>query len=174
MTTYVAFLRGINLGKRNVKMDVLRGLFEELGFRNVKTVIASGNVVFDAKPSKALAQKIEKHLEASLGYDVRTFLRTMDDVERIRDAKVFDAGERDQLYVAFLEREPDAAAMKRLAALGNAHDVFAVRGTEVYWLRREGSETLPAGFLEKPLGQLATMRNMNTVVRITAAASRAS
>ena len=69
MTTYVAFLRSINVGGRAVKMDRLRQLFESLGFSNVKTFIASGNVVFESasRNAKTLKQKIEAKLREAVG-----------------------------------------------------------------------------------------------------------
>jgi uncharacterized protein (DUF1697 family) len=72
MQRYIAFLRGINLGTRRLPMSRLRDLFEKLGFDDVKTFIASGNVVFSSKVKDAsqLELRIAKHLEASLGYSV--------------------------------------------------------------------------------------------------------
>ena len=63
MTRYAAFLRGVNLGKRTVKSAELKAAFEAMGFGNVKTLLASGNVLFDAKSAKGLREKIESGLE---------------------------------------------------------------------------------------------------------------
>ena len=72
---YVAFLRAINVGGHTVKMDHLRNLFESMGFANVETFIASGNVIFDSKTKStaALEMEIENQLQAALGYEVRRF-----------------------------------------------------------------------------------------------------
>lgn len=72
MPQYVAFLRGINLGKRRVKMDHLRDLFEKMGFTAVSTYIASGNVLFSStsRSSSKLEVLIEKELESALGHAV--------------------------------------------------------------------------------------------------------
>ena len=69
MPKYVAFLRAINVGGHTVKMDQLRRLFEALGFSDVQTFIASGNVIFDSKSksTKALEKKIEKYLQDCTG-----------------------------------------------------------------------------------------------------------
>ena len=85
MTRYVAFLRGLNVGGHTVKMDALRKHFEDLGFENVSTFIASGNVIFETKDAKpaALEKKIEQALERALGYEVATFLRTDKEVAQI-------------------------------------------------------------------------------------------
>jgi uncharacterized protein (DUF1697 family) len=91
MPRYVAFLRGINLGKRRPPMARLRSLFEELGFGAVETFIASGNVIFSARAadSNRLESRIAAHLEESLGYGVDTFARTLDEIAAIAKGKVF-------------------------------------------------------------------------------------
>src|SRR2546426_33519 len=97
MTTYIAFLRGINLGKRNVKSDQLRSIFSDMGFENVRTYIASGNVLFDSKEKAAekLTKQIEQTLEDKLGYNVITFLRSEGELESILENNPFkdDVGE---------------------------------------------------------------------------------
>ncbi|MDB5265876.1 MAG: hypothetical protein JWM39_589 [Parcubacteria group bacterium] len=85
MTTYVALLRGIMPMNSNMKGEKLKGVFESLGFKNVATVIASGNVVFDS-PSKsktALEAKIEKALPAQLGFTSTTIVRSREDLEAL-------------------------------------------------------------------------------------------
>lgn len=70
MPKLIAFLRAINVGGRNVKMAALRGLFEEIGLTDVETLIASGNVIFSSRfrNTISLQQKIEDHLQKSLGW----------------------------------------------------------------------------------------------------------
>ncbi len=82
MNRYVAFLRGMNLGKRRLEMSQLKTLFEELGYGQVATFIASGNVIFSTRERNAqkLEVRIAEHLERSLGYGVDTFVRTLDEV----------------------------------------------------------------------------------------------
>ena len=85
MPTNVALLRAINVGGHTVKMDVLRQLFTALKFKIVETFIASGNVIFESAPGDpdALARKIESHLHKALGYEVRTFIRTTEELQKI-------------------------------------------------------------------------------------------
>jgi uncharacterized protein (DUF1697 family) len=168
LQTYVAFLRAINVGGHVVKMDALRDLFTAVGYANVKTVIASGNVIFEAKRSTKHQQTIEAHLRAALGYEVKTFLRTPEELQRVAAAAPFEMAEGDVLYVAFLENTPSADAGKRLLAFENPFDAFHDDGAEAYWLRRRklGQSDYPANFLEKALGMKATVRNMNTVQKI--------
>lgn len=170
----MAFLRAINVGGRTVKMDRLRSLFESLGYANVDTFIASGNVVFETESgdADALAREIERHLHDSLGFDVDTFVRSAAEVAAIAAYAPFDPAELAQdgtlLYVSFLSEPPDAQAEARLMALRNEVDDFHVRGDEAYWLRRRnvGESEFTGGALEKALGAPATMRNMNTVRRM--------
>src|SRR3977135_1307431 len=106
MPKYVAFLRAINVGGHTVKMDYLRGLFEAMGFSNVETFIASGNVIFDSKSktAKALETKIERALEDNLGYKVTTFIRSVAELAAVARYKPFtDSGEEGNvLYIGFL------------------------------------------------------------------------
>jgi uncharacterized protein (DUF1697 family) len=169
MPKYVALLRAINVGSHIVKMDRLRALFEELGFANVETFIASGQVIFDTRATDAakLEARIEKHLRAALGYDVATFIRTPAELARVA-AQVEPGGHT--LYVCFTKGKPARAACEKLAGYNNDIDEFEVHGREVYWLcRKNMSETKFTGaLLEKIIGMPATARNVNTVNRLVA------
>ena len=85
MNRYVAFLRGMNLGRRRIKNPELCAAFEDIGFTDVAAYLASGNVIFDAVDSDtdAVAAAIESGLRVSLGYEVPTFLRSADEVRSI-------------------------------------------------------------------------------------------
>ena len=176
MAKYVAFLRAINVGGHLVKMDDLRALFEALGFTNVETFIASGNVIFDSKSANIglLEKKIEKHLLKSLGYEVATFVRSVADVERIAGAKPFSTAELKSnfhaLYVGFLAESPSEDARRELVKCGNKFNAFAFTEREVFWLCRvKFSETDFSGArLEKILKMKTTLRNVNTPQRIAA------
>jgi uncharacterized protein (DUF1697 family) len=176
MPKYVAFLRAINVGSHLVKMDYLRTLFEALGFANVETFIASGNVIFDSKSTKteALEKKIEKHLLQTLGYEVATFVRSLADVERIAGAKPFDPAELQKqfhaLYVGFLAESPSKDSRRELTSCANKFNEFVITDREVFWLCRvKFSETDFSGArLEKILKLKTTLRNINTAQRIAA------
>src|ERR1700755_225602 len=93
MERYVAFLRGMNLGKRRIKNEELRAEFEELGFEDVATFRASGNVVFAAgrKSEAALTKEIEHGLGEALGYEVPVYLRSCKEVAKIAAEEPFEA-----------------------------------------------------------------------------------
>lgn len=82
---YIAFLRGINVGGHNVKMDRIRDLFTELGLTNVRSYIASGNLFFDTdrKDRNVLAKTLEERLLEVLGFQVPVFLRTITELDAI-------------------------------------------------------------------------------------------
>jgi uncharacterized protein (DUF1697 family) len=174
MPKYVAFLRAINVGGHLVKMDQLRSLFEGIGFKNVETFIASGNVIFDSKTTdtKSLETKIEKHLKQSLGYEVLTFLRSTADLAKISEFQPFAeeelATEGNTLFVCFLPEQPTKEATGKLLSMASAIDAFHVNEREVYWLyrRSNGESKFYGPPLEKCLALPTTVRNINTVRRL--------
>ena len=91
MTRYIAFLRGMNLGRRRIKNPELCTAFEDIGFTNVSAFLASGNVIFDTDESDpvAVARSIEDGLRDSIGYEVPTFIRTADEVRSIAGYQPF-------------------------------------------------------------------------------------
>ncbi|MEP6776287.1 MAG: DUF1697 domain-containing protein [Chloroflexota bacterium] len=176
LTRYVALLRAINVGGHTVKMDLLRSLFQEIGLQNVETFIASGNVIFEAPAGdvRALEEKIEAHLYASLGYKVATFIRTADELSEIASYRPFPAEEAAPgsavVYVSFLPVEPGEQAEQKLLALRTPVDDFHVHKREIYWMCRirMSDSTFSGGLLEKTVGLPATMRNTTTVRKLAA------
>jgi uncharacterized protein (DUF1697 family) len=173
MQRHIAFLRGINVGGHQVKMQVLRQLFESIGFKNVETVIASGNVVFDAPEgkSKKLEEEVELVLEEALGYQAATFIRTPAELAAVLNKQPFDlahGGPETVVYTVFVRSKPPTALQKTLSALNTDNDELRVGKREIYWLRRaRGKESeMFAIKLGKALGSEMTVRNLNTVRRI--------
>lgn len=163
---YVAFLRAINVGGHVVKMEHLRLLFTAMGFTNVETVIASGNVVFDG--ARAAAPRIEEALEKALHYRVATFLRTMPELARVAAYRPFEESGGATLHIGFMARPPTAAAAQKVMAMSSKEDELQVNASEVYWLRHGGfsDSKLTGAMFEKALGAEVTFRNANTVRRI--------
>jgi len=171
MPRYAAFLRAINVGGHVVKMEQLRSLFEKLGFSEVETYIASGNVVFETAGRNAatLEKKIAAALEGALGYEVATFLRTTPELKEVAEYRAYPAAALSapgvSLYVGFLAAPLPAAAQKALLAMKTKADDLHLHGRELYWLGRKGfaeAEFSPAK-MEKALQIRATFRNVTTV-----------
>jgi uncharacterized protein (DUF1697 family) len=173
MPRFVAFLRAINVGGHVVKMDALRAHFDALGFTDVQTFIASGNVVFSSRTKNltTLERTIEKRLHASLGYEVKTFVRSCAEVAAIAGYKPFaDKAIQNarSLNVGFLAAPLDAAATKALMALKTDVDDFHVNGREVYWLCKvgQGDSTMSNVRFEKMMKVGVTFRGMKTIVKL--------
>jgi uncharacterized protein (DUF1697 family) len=173
MTRYIAFLRAINVGGHVVKMDVLRGLFESLGFLTVETFIASGNVLFETNLNSNLEKKIESKLRAALGYDVATFIRTDAELQVIANYKAFAQSQLDAataFNVAFLKESLDDNSNQKVMSLRTDIDDFHVHGRELYWLcqKKQSDSTFSNAVLEKTLGRPSTIRGVNTIQKIVA------
>lgn len=175
MTRYAAFLRGVNLGKRSVRSAELKAAFEQLGFTGVKTLLASGNVLFDARPSKTLRERIEAGLEAQFGFEIGTVLRSAEELAAMVGSDPFgrEEGEDAKLHVLLFDA-PVPATLKPQSVPGD-YDVARVGGRELYFIfyrKRDGTYTGNSSFdFEKrlPKGTLVTMRNWNTILKASAA-----
>lgn len=170
---YFAFLRAINVGGHNVKMDHLRHLFQAEGFQGVESFIASGNIIFARLSSEVvnLERKIEAMLRASLGYDVAVFLRTDDEVVDIVNFHPFPLGELDtfkSLNVALISRPLLDSETQILMRLETAIDKFHVHGKEIFWYCRtkQSESTFSTLVLEKAIKMPATFRNINTFIAL--------
>lgn len=170
---YVAFLRGMNLGRRRITNDDLCGCFRGLGLQNAWAFLASGNVAFES-PSASRAQVsqlIEIGLSEALGYDVPTFLRTAREVAAIAAAVPFaepQGAAGGKLQVSLLGENPSAAQRKKALSFATQQDQLAIEGQEFYWLP-EGKITeseLDLKGIEAALGAM-TMRTQRTLQRLS-------
>jgi uncharacterized protein (DUF1697 family) len=175
VAAYVAFLRGINLGNRRVKMADLARLFEEMEFGAVSTFIASGNVLFESNSidQVALEHQIESHLESALGYGVDTFVRTRAEVAAVVAFRPFMAGEMEDpantIHVGFRKAPLDGEAGRRLEVVRTETDQFRAEGRQFYWLCRiRTSESTAWDLPDVRAARLptATMRNLKMLRRL--------
>lgn len=175
MARYAAFLRAINVGRRRVTMDRLSRHVAEAGAREVKTVLASGNVVFtDRRGERTLVAALARHLASALGFDVPVLLRTAPQVAAVLDDVPFgqtDIVRAHALYVGFGASPIDRATASRLAALSCETDAVRAVGRDVFWLRRarESAAELANGDFDRVAGQALTFRTVDTVRRVQAA-----
>jgi uncharacterized protein (DUF1697 family) len=171
MTTRVAFLRAVNLGKRTVPMARLVAVLEDLGYADVWTFVNSGNAVFDGSGSRAT---LERHIEAALGdefpFSVETFVRTAPELRKIVAQQPFPLVEGDTHFVTFLKQAPDAATTKKLEALSNRYDTLVVQGRDVHWRMRglSSDSTLKKKDWAIVGENASTSRNMNMLRRLVA------
>lgn len=173
MPRCIAFLRALNVGGHTVKMTHLKSIFESLGFSDVETFIASGNVIFKTKgpASSAMAKKIEARLKDELGYEVETFIRTDAEVVALSQLVAFSPEEvagAHMVYCGFLRAPLTAHAAVALETFNTANEVFRHTGKEIHFLSRismADSKFSNAKF-ERQLGVPTTFRNVNTIARL--------
>jgi len=173
MARWVAFLRGMNLGRRRITNEELCKAFAEIGLESPTAFLASGNVVFDstARSAAKLAARIERGLESTLHYPVPTFLRSAAEVREIASHAPFPAAaieaSRGKLQAALFEEPAGPAAREAVLALASAEDRLAIVGRTLYWLPSGGilESELDLKAIGDHLGQM-TMRTRRTFERI--------
>jgi len=180
VTTFVALLRGINVGGRNrLPMADLRGLVADLGFGDVSTYLQSGNVVFTGtgRPA-AVGRAIEARISADLALTVPVVVRSATELADVVARCPFAGGSVDPktVHITFAAAPPDPARLGRLAAgAPYGHDRYEVSGSEVFLLcpGGYGDTKLTNTFLERQLGVGATTRNWRTVTALAGLAGGA-
>lgn len=171
MPRYVAFLRGVS--PMNAKMPELKRAFESAGFTEVKTVLSSGNVVFDArsKSTASLARQAEQAMTQQLD---RTFLTIVRPVSALRELieedpyTAFRLSAKAKRIVTFL-REPLTAKLKLPIEVDGAR-ILAVRDCDVLsaYIPRENDPAFMR-LLEKTFGTDITTRTLDTVKKCAGA-----
>jgi uncharacterized protein (DUF1697 family) len=167
--TWVAFLRGINLGKRSVKSPELKAAYEAMGFSDVRTLLASGNVIFSAQ-TRPDPRDLEAGFKATFGFESGTVLRSQAELRGLVAADPFAGRTEDadtKLYVTFLA-EPPAKPVTPTALAGD-FELVKQADRELFIL----AFRLPTGrfgagmeLMHKSLGKaLWTSRNYNTVLK---------
>jgi uncharacterized protein (DUF1697 family) len=176
MAVHIALLRGINVGGRNlVAMSDLRDLFQSLGFAGARTLLQSGNLVFqtnrrtDAKLERVLEVETEKRFGISVVY----FVRTAPEWESVVARNPFpDEAERDpsHLVVMFLKEEPEAKNLKALQSAVRGPEYFRSDRKQIYFFYPAGigDSKLTNALIEKTLRLRGTGRNWNTVLKLSA------
>lgn len=143
MTTWAALLRGVNVNGITIRSAELRELFESLGYESVRTILASGNVVFETDAAKGtLKRTIEKALADRFGYDAWIVLVRLDDLGDVIEGYPWPEKEDAHPYVVFGSDESALAEIAEAAA-GLDDDVERAerRGDVVYWECPRGSST---------------------------------
>lgn len=170
MTTQIAFLRAVNVGKRRVKMATAVTVLKEHGFDDVWSYINSGNLVFEGSgPRAELEATIGDALEGEFGFEITTFVRTAAEVRKILALEPFVMTEGDTYFITFLQSVPTASAAKELEACSNEFDTVVVKGRDVHWhVRGLSSETTVSNRKWKAVGYLSTSRNTTMLRKLLA------
>ncbi|GBE64406.1 hypothetical protein MFM001_08680 [Mycobacterium sp. MFM001] len=169
MTRYAAFLRGVNVGGVNLKMAEVATALTDAGFTNVRTILATGNVLLESrKGADAVRAAAESTLRKRFGYDAWVLVYDVDEVRAIVDAYPFEPEvEGHHSYVTLVA---DAAVLDELAGLAAGPDEKIARGDGViYWQVPKGDT------LHSPIGKTmgkkrykssTTTRNLRTLTKV--------
>lgn len=170
MTVWVAFLRAVNVGKRQMKMAELKTLCEELGYAGIKTILASGNVRFEC-PHDPKAE-LEAAIEKRWGWFSEAVMRSGAEIEAMQAAEPFAGypGEGNfHRYVMLFDKPlPEGA---HYTGIADDYDVVRVDTREIYLVGYRQPDGRHGPGLDKfdrqlEKGAVATMRNWNTIPKV--------
>lgn len=171
--TYVALLRGINVGgKHKLPMKDLRRLFDEANATDVRSYIQSGNIVFTAHSAKVarIVRNVEEAIEAQFGFRSPIIIRT--------HAELIDVSKQNPLYdpqldprfqhVAFLAKKPTQKAAKALEDDRFLPDEFVLQNRELFLKYPNGAarSKMSTAYFDKVLSVVSTARNWNTLQKL--------
>jgi uncharacterized protein (DUF1697 family) len=170
MTVWVAFLRAVNVGKRQMKMAELKALCEELGYGNIKTILASGNVRFESR--KNPEEELEAAIERRWGWFSEAVMRSGPEIEAMLASKPFakypDEGPFHRYVLMFDKPLPTTLA---LTGVEGDYDVVRVDEKDIYlvgYRQPDGRHGPGLDKIDRQLekGAIATMRNWNTIPKV--------
>ena len=171
---YVAFLRAVNVGGHNkIKMEDLKKLFVSIGYKNVKTVIQSGNVIFESpnKSIRSITSKIEDKLFKFMTKEIKVFVRTQTGLLNIVRQNPFGKTKGDdkiKTYVFFLYEEPKEKIKIPFISVSGEVNVLSKYDLNLFLLVKKvpGKASSPNDLIEKTFKVGATARNWNVVCKI--------
>ena len=163
MTSYVALLRGINLmGGTVLRMADLRAIAEELGLEDVRTFIASGNLLFTSKAGEgAVKKKLEAAIKAHMSRDVGVMVRTAKEMAAVTKANPFADAPANFTVAIFLDEAPPKDALESAKKVDDERMALGKREIYVHYPRGQGQSRLSIPAVAK-----GTARNMNTVAKL--------
>lgn len=171
---YAAFLLGVNIGgHKKVPMAELKQMCEGMGFGNARTLLNSGNVMFDAgrKKVETLADELEAQLEKRFGFEVGVIVRTVEDLKRFVEADPFKdvkVAKSTRLYVTFIAEKPTESLNTPLQVedkRGGKFTILAIHDMAVFSVVESGT-TDAMSMLVKMFGKKITTRNWNTILKL--------
>jgi uncharacterized protein (DUF1697 family) len=173
--TYTVFLRGINVGgNKKVPMARLKAMLETMGFTDVKTLLASGNVILSGKKENisSLTKRIAVALETEFGFPIPVLIREMSRLEEIAKTEPFKditVTKDIRLYVTFLSEIPKSKLKIPYVSEDKSLRIFRLDEDALFSVLdlSKGSGTVDAmAIIEKEFGKLVTTRNWNTIEKM--------
>ncbi|WP_179004655.1 DUF1697 domain-containing protein [Winogradskyella forsetii] len=171
MKTYIALLRGINVGgHKKVPMAELRELLEKSGLENVKTYIQSGNVIFQSltKDSKTLEKTIQKSIINHFGFEVPVLVKTRTELDLIFKHCPFPEAQKVESYFIVLSQKPNKDLVDDIAQKVYPNEEFVITNecVYIYYVLGAGKAKLGVNWFENRLKVKATARNFRTMAKL--------
>lgn len=174
MITYIAFLRGINVGgHKKIKMTDLRKMFQKTHFEDVQTYIQSGNIVFTSVDSDVqfLQEKIRKAMVKTFDFDVPVLVKTRIDLIKILNKSPYTESEdieANKVYYVLLKNEPEQANFENINQKDYPNELFSITKNCVYLncTNGAGKAKLNNNIIEQKLKVSATTRNHRTIMKL--------
>jgi len=171
MKTYIALLRGINVsGQKKMPMAELRSLLENMGLRNIRTYIQSGNVIFQSleEDPKLLEQHIKNAIISHFGFEVPVLVKTGNALKLILDDCPFTPMKKERSYFTLLHAVPENKTVKDLQKMHYRNEEFVISDHCVYFYSSTGYGRAKCNnnFFEHKLKVTATTRNYKTMMKL--------
>lgn len=171
MNTYIALLRGINVGgHKKVPMADLRKLLVKVGLKNIQTYIQSGNVIFQSAEddSRKLEEKIYKVIQSHFGFEVPILIKTSEELQQIFDASPFAEKKKVNSYFTLLFAVPEKDAIEEVSKISYPNEEFIIINNCIYFYCSTGygKAKYSNNFFERKLKTTATARNYKTMVKL--------
>ncbi|SDX24656.1 Uncharacterized conserved protein, DUF1697 family [Lutibacter oricola] len=174
MITYIALLRGINVGGKNrIKMAELKELLENISFENVITYIQSGNIIFNSKKvnKETIQQNISKSIFDKYGYTINTLVISKKELTTIFESNPFikknNSVDISKLYATLFNSTPDLSETEYLENISNTDEFIIDNKTAyIYCPNSYGKTKLTNNIFEKKLKSPATSRNWKTITKL--------
>ena len=171
MNTYIAFLRGINVGgHKKILMADLKILFETLNFQNVQTYIQSGNVVFQSTDESivSLENTIKNLIVNQYGFYVPVIVKTKKKLKSIFDDCPFPEDKKKNSYFMLFLDSPNEELIDEMSVIKYPNEEFYITKNCIYFYCSSGygSTKFNSNFFEKKLKVTATARNFKTIVKL--------
>ena len=171
MNTYIALLKGINVGgHKKVPMAELRELLSKSGFENVQTYIQSGNVILQSNNSdiSKIESDIEKSIEDYFGFEVSVLVKTRQDLQRIFDDSSFTEDKKKASYFMMFHDCPSDDLVKEASEKVYEGEEYKIINNCIYYYYEKGlgKAKFNVNFFERKFKTFATARNYNTMVKL--------
>ena len=173
MQTYIALLRGINVGgHKKIPMVELREVLSNSGFQNAQTYIQSGNVIFQSKKLEIsiLENDLQKAIRSHFGFEMPIIVKTPSELQMIFDACPFSEEKKVNSYFTLLYTTPDASLIEEVAKITYPNEEFIIIKNCIYFYcsMGYGNAKYNNKFFERKLKTTATARNYKTMVKLIA------